>query len=42
MASMGQALLKAGVMPSAAQLEAMGITEDQARQYVWTVQLKRR
>lgn len=40
MASMGQALLKAGVMPSAAQLEAMGITREQAQKYVWTVQLK--
>ncbi len=40
LASMGKALLQAGIMPTDSQLAAMGMTEEQARQYVMTVQLK--
>lgn len=40
LASMGKALMQAGIMPTGSQLAAMGITEEQARQYVMTVQLK--
>ena len=34
LASSGDALLKAGVMPSAEQLAAMGMTAEQARAYI--------
>ncbi|MDD6159603.1 MAG: hypothetical protein PUB51_00530 [Oscillospiraceae bacterium] len=34
LAQSGQALLEAEIMPSASQLEAMGITAEQARQYI--------
>lgn len=39
LASMGQTLLSAGIMPSDSQLSAMGITADQANQYLQTLQL---
>lgn len=39
-AAMGEALLDAGVMPSAEQLAAMGLTEAQAQQWVMAVQLE--
>lgn len=39
-ASMGEALLKAGVMPTAAQLSAMGMTADQADSYLILRQLE--
>lgn len=40
LASMGNALLKAGVMPTAAQLSAMGMTADQADSYLILRQLE--
>jgi len=40
LASMGEALLKAGVMPTAAQLSAMGMTKDQADSYLILRQLE--
>ena len=39
LASMGQTLLSAGIMPSDSQLSAMGITAGQANQYLQTLQL---
>ena len=39
LASMGQTLLSAGIMPSDSQLSAMGITADQANQYLQALQL---
>ena len=40
LADMGEALLSAGIMPSADQLEAMGMTEAQAGQYLTLMQLE--
>lgn len=40
LADMGEALLSAGIMPSADQLEAMGMTEAQAGQYLTMMQLE--
>ena len=40
LADMGEALLSAGIMPSADQLEAMGMTEAQAGQYLTMLQLE--
>lgn len=34
LAALGEAMLKKGLMPSAAQLKAMGMTEAQAREYI--------
>ena len=39
LASMGQTLLSAGIMPSDSQLSAMGITAGQTNQYLQTLQL---
>lgn len=39
MASAGETLLAAGIMPSASQLAAMGITMDQAQSYITAAQL---
>lgn len=39
MASAGETLLSAGIMPSASQLAAMGITMDQAQSYITAAQL---
>ena len=39
LAAAGNALLKAGIMPSAAQLEAMGMDETQAQAYIMAKQL---
>ena len=39
LANAGEALLSAGIMPSDSQLAAMGMTKDQARNYITTVQL---
>lgn len=40
LASMGEALLSAGIMPSSAQLSAMGMTESQAQAYLTAQQLQ--
>ena len=40
LASMGEALLGAGIMPSAEQLKAMGMTDSQAQQYLTAMQLE--
>lgn len=40
LASMGEALLDAGVMPSKEQLSAMGLTTEQAQEWVIAAQLK--
>jgi len=34
LAALGEAMLKKGLMPSAAQLKAMGMTQSQAREYI--------
>ena len=39
MASAGETLLSAGIMPSASQLAAMGITQEQAQSYITAAQL---
>jgi hypothetical protein len=39
LADAGQALLSAGIMPSASQLSAMGMTQEQARNYIAALQL---
>lgn len=39
MASTGETLLAAGIMPSASQLAAMGITQEQAQSYITAAQL---
>jgi len=39
LASIGESLLSAGVMPNASQLSAMGMTEAQAQQYILAAQL---
>lgn len=40
LASMGEAMLSAGIMPSAEQLSAMGMTESQAQAYLTAAQLE--
>ena len=40
LASMGEALLGAGIMPSTEQLNAMGMTESQAQSYLTALQLE--
>ena len=39
LASAGETLLSAGIMPSASQLSAMGITQEQAQSYITAAQL---
>ena len=40
LASAGEALLSAGIMPSDSQLAAMGFTKEQAQQYIAAIQLQ--
>lgn len=40
LASMGEAMLGAGIMPTGAQLSAMGMTEEQASAYLMALQLE--